>query len=166
MQLYLKQVLEAFFHSQSSVRHFALSVIALTLNQGLIHPVQVLLTWSKWLHLSSKLSSINMNSDGTFCAVCTLPHCYGYRPRAQHEEQSWPAACGNWQEIHRIHPCESQHHIMELSGWICYIFMNGKRLLISVGNGFFSLFCRWRRLLGWRCRTVCSRPSICLERPS
>lgn len=41
MQLYLKQVLEAFFHTQSNVRHFALNVIALTLNQGLIHPVQV-----------------------------------------------------------------------------------------------------------------------------
>lgn len=41
MQLYLKQVLESFFHKQSSVRHFALNVIALTLNQGLIHPVQV-----------------------------------------------------------------------------------------------------------------------------
>ncbi|KAM3850385.1 nipped-B-like protein B [Diretmus argenteus] len=40
LQLYLKQVLEAFFHTQSSVRHFALNVIALTLNQGLIHPVQ------------------------------------------------------------------------------------------------------------------------------
>ncbi|XP_006006990.1 nipped-B-like protein isoform X2 [Latimeria chalumnae] len=40
MQLYLKQVLEAFFHTQSSVRHYALNVIALTLNQGLIHPVQ------------------------------------------------------------------------------------------------------------------------------
>ncbi|XP_073400050.1 nipped-B-like protein isoform X2 [Dendrobates tinctorius] len=40
MQLYLKQVLESFFHKQSSVRHFALNVIALTLNQGLIHPVQ------------------------------------------------------------------------------------------------------------------------------
>ncbi|XP_043932364.1 nipped-B-like protein [Protopterus annectens] len=40
MQLYLKQVLEAFFYAQSSVRHFALNVIALTLNQGLIHPVQ------------------------------------------------------------------------------------------------------------------------------
>ncbi|MEE6458027.1 hypothetical protein FKM82_000154 [Ascaphus truei] len=40
MQLYLKQVLESFFHAQSSVRHFALNVIALTLNQGLIHPVQ------------------------------------------------------------------------------------------------------------------------------
>ncbi|KAM9329215.1 nipped-B-like protein [Gastrophryne carolinensis] len=40
MQLYLKQVLECFFHQQSSVRHFALNVIALTLNQGLIHPVQ------------------------------------------------------------------------------------------------------------------------------
>uniref|UniRef100_A0A3B4BBY1 Nipped-B protein n=1 Tax=Periophthalmus magnuspinnatus TaxID=409849 RepID=A0A3B4BBY1_9GOBI len=40
MQLYLKQVLEAFNHTQSSVRHYALNVIALTLNQGLIHPVQ------------------------------------------------------------------------------------------------------------------------------
>ncbi|XP_040194405.1 nipped-B-like protein isoform X3 [Rana temporaria] len=40
MQLYLKQVLESFFHKQSSVRHYALNVIALTLNQGLIHPVQ------------------------------------------------------------------------------------------------------------------------------
>ncbi|TRY98298.1 hypothetical protein DNTS_032801 [Danionella cerebrum] len=40
MQLYLKQVLESFFHAQSSVRHFALNVIALTLSQGLIHPVQ------------------------------------------------------------------------------------------------------------------------------
>lgn len=41
MQIYLKQVLESFFHSQSTVRHFALNVITLTLNQGLIHPVQV-----------------------------------------------------------------------------------------------------------------------------
>ncbi|XP_059401039.1 nipped-B-like protein B isoform X2 [Carassius carassius] len=40
MQLYLKQVLESFFHTQSGVRHFALNVIALTLSQGLIHPVQ------------------------------------------------------------------------------------------------------------------------------
>lgn len=41
MQIYLKQVLESFFHAQSTVRHFALSVITLTLSQGLIHPVQV-----------------------------------------------------------------------------------------------------------------------------
>ncbi|KAL2091754.1 hypothetical protein ACEWY4_011552 [Coilia grayii] len=40
MQLYLKQVLEAFFSTESTVRNFALSVIALTLSQGLIHPVQ------------------------------------------------------------------------------------------------------------------------------
>ncbi|XP_032874697.1 nipped-B-like protein [Amblyraja radiata] len=40
MQLYLKQVLEAFFHTHSPVRQFALNVIALTLNQGLVHPVQ------------------------------------------------------------------------------------------------------------------------------
>uniref|UniRef100_A0A672ZDI7 Nipped-B protein n=1 Tax=Sphaeramia orbicularis TaxID=375764 RepID=A0A672ZDI7_9TELE len=40
MQIYLKQVLESFFHTQSTVRHFALNVITLTLSQGLIHPVQ------------------------------------------------------------------------------------------------------------------------------
>uniref|UniRef100_A0A8C5EAP6 Nipped-B protein n=1 Tax=Gouania willdenowi TaxID=441366 RepID=A0A8C5EAP6_GOUWI len=40
MQIYLKQVLESFLSSQSTVRHFALNVITLTLNQGLIHPVQ------------------------------------------------------------------------------------------------------------------------------
>uniref|UniRef100_A0A3Q3M6J1 Nipped-B protein n=1 Tax=Mastacembelus armatus TaxID=205130 RepID=A0A3Q3M6J1_9TELE len=40
MQIYLKQVLESFFHSQSTVRHFSLNVITLTLSQGLIHPVQ------------------------------------------------------------------------------------------------------------------------------
>ncbi|XP_034752577.1 nipped-B-like protein isoform X2 [Etheostoma cragini] len=40
MQIYLKQVLESFFHSQSTARHFALNVIILTLSQGLVHPVQ------------------------------------------------------------------------------------------------------------------------------
>ncbi|XP_024859838.1 nipped-B-like protein B isoform X2 [Kryptolebias marmoratus] len=40
MQIYLKQVLESFFHSQSTVRHFALNVVTLTLSQGLVHPVQ------------------------------------------------------------------------------------------------------------------------------
>ncbi|XP_063051762.1 nipped-B-like protein A isoform X2 [Engraulis encrasicolus] len=40
MQLYLKEVLEAFFSTESSVRNYALNVIALTLSQGLIHPVQ------------------------------------------------------------------------------------------------------------------------------
>ncbi|KAK0139474.1 Nipped-B-like protein [Merluccius polli] len=40
MQLYLKQVLDAFFHTEASVRHFALSGAVLTLSQGLVHPVQ------------------------------------------------------------------------------------------------------------------------------
>ncbi|CAL8321731.1 unnamed protein product [Lota lota] len=40
MQLYLRQVLDAFFHTEATVRHFALSGIVLTLSQGLIHPVQ------------------------------------------------------------------------------------------------------------------------------
>ena len=41
MQLYLRPVLDAFFHPEATVRHFALSGIVLTLSQGLIHPVQV-----------------------------------------------------------------------------------------------------------------------------
>uniref|UniRef100_A0A8C4WX11 Nipped-B protein n=1 Tax=Eptatretus burgeri TaxID=7764 RepID=A0A8C4WX11_EPTBU len=40
MQLYLKNVLESFFSSQSVVRCSALNVVWLTLNQGLVHPVQ------------------------------------------------------------------------------------------------------------------------------
>lgn len=120
MQLYLKQVLEAFFHNQSSVRHFALSVIALTLNQGLIHPVQVcsispaaaavgysviknvgqmfrifffFCVWNKSLFLFR----LQRPYDSLcVCAVCTLPHCNGHGPRGQHEEQSWPAAGGDW----------------------------------------------------------------------
>lgn len=55
MQLYLKQVLEAFFHTQSSVRHFALNVIALTLNQGLIHPVQVSMFYSGSAYYKSQI---------------------------------------------------------------------------------------------------------------
>lgn len=40
MQIYLKQVLDSFFHQQISVRLAALNVICLVLRQGLIHPVQ------------------------------------------------------------------------------------------------------------------------------
>ncbi|ELU12686.1 hypothetical protein CAPTEDRAFT_160616 [Capitella teleta] len=40
IQVYLKQVLESFFHSHSQVRMSALNVIILILGQGLVHPVQ------------------------------------------------------------------------------------------------------------------------------
>lgn len=59
MQIYLKQVLESFFHTQSTVRHFALSVITLTLSQGLIHPVQV---------CSQSRSSVFSNKNSSFLA--------------------------------------------------------------------------------------------------
>ncbi|KAL5016356.1 hypothetical protein ScPMuIL_005945 [Solemya velum] len=39
-QIYLKQVLEAFFHQNAQIRMAALSVIVLVLRQGLVHPVQ------------------------------------------------------------------------------------------------------------------------------
>lgn len=41
MQLYLKQVMEAFFHEHPQVRITALNVVHLILRQGLVHPVQV-----------------------------------------------------------------------------------------------------------------------------
>ncbi|KAL8600997.1 hypothetical protein ACOMHN_030654 [Nucella lapillus] len=40
VQLYLKQVLEAFYHDHSQVRITALNVVQLILRQGLVHPVQ------------------------------------------------------------------------------------------------------------------------------
>ncbi len=41
IQLYLKQVLEAFIHPHPPVRMNALAVVCLILKQGLVHPVQV-----------------------------------------------------------------------------------------------------------------------------
>lgn len=41
IQIYLKQVLESFFHVQAQVRLSALEVIILILRQGLVHPIQV-----------------------------------------------------------------------------------------------------------------------------
>ncbi|KAK2155227.1 hypothetical protein NP493_2098g00006 [Ridgeia piscesae] len=41
IQVYIKQILESFFHHHSQVRMIALSVITLILRQGLVHPVQI-----------------------------------------------------------------------------------------------------------------------------
>lgn len=41
IQLYLKEILEAFLHPDVGVRHAALKVIQLILAQGLVHPVQI-----------------------------------------------------------------------------------------------------------------------------
>ncbi|XP_066599133.1 nipped-B-like protein A [Prorops nasuta] len=41
IQLYIKEILESFLHSNVSVRHAALKVIQLVLAQGLVHPVQI-----------------------------------------------------------------------------------------------------------------------------
>lgn len=41
IQLYVKEILEAFLHANVSVRHAALKVIQLILAQGLVHPVQI-----------------------------------------------------------------------------------------------------------------------------
>ncbi|XP_068082252.1 nipped-B-like protein isoform X2 [Anabrus simplex] len=41
IQLYLKEILESFLHPNIAVRHAALKVIQLILQQGLVHPVQI-----------------------------------------------------------------------------------------------------------------------------
>ena len=41
IQLYIKEILDAFLHYDVSVRRAALKVIQLILQQGLVHPVQV-----------------------------------------------------------------------------------------------------------------------------
>jgi len=41
VQIYLKQILEAFLHSDLSVRLAAVRVVQLVLQQGLVHPIQV-----------------------------------------------------------------------------------------------------------------------------
>ena len=41
IQVYIKQVLESFFHTHHSVRTETLSVVCIILNQGLVHPVHV-----------------------------------------------------------------------------------------------------------------------------
>ncbi|BFZ16564.1 hypothetical protein BsWGS_19603 [Bradybaena similaris] len=40
MQVYLKELMEAFFHENSQVRITALNVVTLVLKQGLVHPIQ------------------------------------------------------------------------------------------------------------------------------
>lgn len=44
VQVFLKQVLESYFNSQTQVRIAAVSVLHLILKQGLVHPVQVCFT--------------------------------------------------------------------------------------------------------------------------
>jgi cohesin loading factor subunit SCC2 len=41
VQVYLKEVLEAFYHDHNQVRITALNVVQLILRQGLVHPIQV-----------------------------------------------------------------------------------------------------------------------------
>lgn len=47
VQIYLKQILEAFLHRDVSVRLAAVRVIQLVLQQGLVHPIQVSLIFTK-----------------------------------------------------------------------------------------------------------------------
>ncbi|ESN96221.1 hypothetical protein HELRODRAFT_189155 [Helobdella robusta] len=55
IQVYLKQILESFFHLDQQVRMSALEVVVLILNQGLVHPQQCM------AHLISMGSDANVN---------------------------------------------------------------------------------------------------------
>jgi len=51
VQVFLKQVLESYFNSQTPVRVAAVSVLHLILKQGLVHPVQVGILFSTYYFL-------------------------------------------------------------------------------------------------------------------
>lgn len=55
IQIYLKDILEAFLHPNSAVRQAALGVIQMILAQGLVHPVQVSATTSVKLRQSRNM---------------------------------------------------------------------------------------------------------------
>ena len=87
IQVYLKQVLESFFHLQSQVRMCALEVVVLILRQGLVHPVQVLLyvtctvadrsllLWNEALTVEHVVLN-NLNEYWrSLCSIETAAHC-------------------------------------------------------------------------------------------
>jgi len=45
VQIYLKQILEAFLHKDLTVRLAAVKVVQLVLQQGLVHPIQVIILY-------------------------------------------------------------------------------------------------------------------------
>lgn len=57
IQLYIKQILDAFLHQDVSVRRAALKVIQLILQQGLVHPVQASVMKVTYLTLSMFVST-------------------------------------------------------------------------------------------------------------
>ncbi|KAK2149555.1 hypothetical protein NP493_2962g00001 [Ridgeia piscesae] len=62
IQVYIKQILESFFHHHSQVKMIALGVITLILRQGLMHPVQIV----------PHLISMGTDSDSTIRAKAAI----------------------------------------------------------------------------------------------
>lgn len=112
MQIYLKQVLDSFFHSQSTVRHFALSVITLTLNQGLIHPVQVCSQLTHKIFCNHMMTLLSwMHHKTCFCGFFSV--CPTWLPWEQTLSQPWRTRLINsWWRLTR--------NILASSMWVIY----------------------------------------------
>lgn len=68
MQVYLKHVLDSFFHSHTQVRLAAIQVVVLVLQQGLVHPVQV----SKLQYTSNRTCRhLRQYSERIYICNCT-----------------------------------------------------------------------------------------------
>lgn len=84
VQIYLKQILESFLHSDVSVRLAAVRVIQLVLQQGLVHPIQVKSLITSMSHIwFGSLHCIIQDKQITifFCCNCTdcaISHLYEY----------------------------------------------------------------------------------------
>ena len=72
IQVYLQQLLEAFFHTDAQVRMTALNVIELVLKQGLVHPVQVSITVDLFAIVSG--SKVHCTTCIVVCAVLYSLH--------------------------------------------------------------------------------------------
>ena len=73
MQLYLKQLLEMFFHPQPTVRFTAFSVVDMILGRGLVHPVQVM----KWCRFGKTYKFLtNHSSICEYDVVRVVSHCH------------------------------------------------------------------------------------------
>lgn len=129
MQIYLKQVLDSFFHSQSTVRHFALSVITLTLSQGLIHPVQVCSQPYTTFLCYSEYTMSCLQIDYVF-SVCPT-----WLPWEQTRNQPWKTRqINNWWRLTR--------NIRASSTWVAAgsLFIHFKSGTIKYCNVFEILF--------------------------
>ncbi len=113
IQVYLKQVLESFFHVSHQVRMAALKVTTLILKQGLVHPVQVGRLLFSYLHLCalqvtpdlrrSIAFAIHIWPLSWFLAVCAVLDLHGHRHWCANQNDGWSAVERHRQKVPRLH---------------------------------------------------------------